>query len=286
MSLGFGYGIMRHYAFKNICIFKTFLIIFFTTFASVSSVFSDDGKVSDRQKTKQETDIISLIFGGAIYRSLKLRSDTFSGVDVTGSSYFGYFGGTWTDKDGIDQPGWRLRVAGGTGRYYYDGNVEIADQKIPTRFLGEVASFDVMAGYQLHYKSVVVKGFVGANYTEHLISPDDTSNNVQGTAWGIKTQVELWWTIHKDRWLAVDASYASSFGDFWSKIQYGYDLNNWLSLGPEVGILGHQDYATARAGAFARFKTDYGDIAISGGATGNYEDDASAYGSLSFYQKF
>ncbi|MEM7618840.1 MAG: cellulose biosynthesis protein BcsS [Pseudomonadota bacterium] len=230
--------------------------------------------------------ILPKTFGSSIESFLANKADFFSGMEVTKSSYYGYAGTTWAFGKGLDQPGYRLRLSGGTGRYTYESELTISGNRLPVNFSGEVSSFDVLAGYQYHHEHWVIKAFLGMNYTEHNIGPYDPDNDVQGTAYGAKTQLELWWTIDDQQWLSADATYATSFGDFWSQARYGYTFEDWIAIGPEITAFGHQDYETGRAGVFTRFYTDYGDITLSGGVTGNFEEDASPYGALSIYQKF
>lgn len=270
---------MGFWAYKKLAILYVLILIFSTTIAGNFQAYSEP-------KHKEPDNLLITLLTPNVSDFLANKADLFSGTDVTANAYYGYLGATWAPFSALDQPGWRLRIVGGTGRYRYDGELNVSGNNIPIDFVGDVSAFDMLIGYQHHYGAWVLKGFVGANYTEHLISPEDPDNDVQGTAFGVKGQLELWWSIDETHWISADASYATSFGDFWSQIRYGYEPIEWFALGPEVTALGHQDYATGRAGLFGRFQTDYGDLTLSGGVTGNFEEDPSPYGALGFYQKF
>lgn len=141
-----------------------------------------------------------------------------------------------------------------------------------------------MAGHMWRRGEWTVTTYLGAQYVEHVLFPDDASNEINGARWGAKVQGEVWRNIGSRAWVSADASYGSAFGDYWSQGRFGRDLGRRLSIGIEAGVLGNADYGAGRAGLFLQMRRSGTDIRLSGGVTEDYRGDgASSYVSIAVY---
>ncbi|MEC9367742.1 MAG: cellulose biosynthesis protein BcsS [Pseudomonadota bacterium] len=215
------------------------------------------------------------------------RFETFSGIAVTYDSGFAYAGGVWALGRPVEDTGFRLRLLGGGGSYAYDGSRSGPAGPIPTRFHGDVALWEGMAGYLIRRGEWIVKTYAGVVYIDHALTPQDPSNSVQGSQWGIKALAEIWRNIGTHGLFSLDSSIASAFGDYRVHARLGSKVKNRVSLGGEGGAGGNEDYNAVRGGGFLRWHGASGDFTLAGGATGDYFDgDMTPYLTFDYYRKF
>jgi hypothetical protein len=215
------------------------------------------------------------------------RFSTSSGGDFTLNSRSGYAGGVWAPGGDLDADGFRVKALGGYGAYAYDSTLDLAGGAVPWRFVGRYVFGDLMGGWQKRRGEWTAKVYVGVQYIEHSISPDDPDNDVKGTRWGARGQLELWRNLGTRHWFSFDASYATAFGDYWTLARAGRRMSRRWSLGIEGGGLGNEDYNAGRGGAFLRYHKGNMEITLSGGATGDYRgEETSGYLTLGVYQRY
>ena len=225
----------------------------------------------------------------ASWREVWKWRETWSGVDVARDNWLIYSGTTVAPLGHIHEPGPRLRAAGGYGQYAYsgirsvDGSMEIQTFETATYF-GEA-----LIGYLERFGPLTAKAFAGASYLAHDISPGDPDNLVIGDEIGLKGVIELWLDIGDIGFASLDATWNTAFDTRSARTRIGANVAPGLSAGLEAWLnldeqsdcdLGwdgtadcHKDDKTdlldyTRAGLFARYVWDDGEISLSGGVSG------------------
>lgn len=214
------------------------------------------------------------------------RTDAFAGVDAGDSWQVSYAGFTLA-PDGLDREGWRVRLYGGAGRYSYTSTTEISPGlRVAFDRRAEVFQLEALAGWHTSAGMMTARLFAGIAYEDHVVSPDDPQNAIAGAHFGGKMAIETWFDLSRWAWASVDASYTSTIGGYSGAIKLGLKPVGWLSLGPEASALGNREFDGRRLGAFARWHCGGCDATLSGGVSGDYDDETGAYGALSFYSRF
>jgi hypothetical protein len=216
------------------------------------------------------------------------RTEYFTDFEVSDNYASGYVGAGYAfGKAGYAAPGFRLRAVGAYGRYDYEGSLFLDGAAQPTTFDGQDAFAAALIGYEFRPGRLIVKLFAGIEGEDQHIVPHDPNNSVQGSALGLRLQVESWLDLSARSFLSADASYGTAFQEYWSLVRLGYRLTPRFSLGLEGGALGNEEYAAGRGGGFARMNFRAMEVTLSGGFTGNYlEDQPSGYVALGLYRPF
>lgn len=252
------------------------LIFLYFVFITVSSFASEQEQAAYKEIPPQEPSLFDMHFMN--------RLEFNSGVDVRGDSFFGYGGFMASLSGERGQPGWLVKWNTGTGEYNYHTGREGAS----IIYSGKVIMHDLMLGYYFRENDFIAKVYLGANYTEHRISPFDVGNQVQGVVVGAKAQAELWYRFANKGWSSLDLSYSSAFDDYLALGRVGYDLSSSLSFGLEGSVAGNMNYNSSRLGGVMRIKMDIGEITLNAGMGGDVytPNEWEPYGGLSFFQKF
>jgi outer membrane immunogenic protein len=167
----------------------------------------------------------------------------FIGTDVTKSSFFGWAGGLIAPWGDLDTSGPRVWIFGGSGLYKYSGG--------GTDFKGTFSTGDILAGYAFegdNYSMNLLEGFSAAN---HMITPFDPDNSVQGTAGGIKVRGDLLVNPTPQTLTYGEAEYSTAFRTFYLSSKIGYDISNGkqIFVGPQAAFLGDERSTQWRVGA-------------------------------------
>ena len=203
-------------------------------------------------------------------------ADTFLGVDATDSVLFSYSGFTLSPGR-LDREGLRLRVYAGAGRYTYVSGTEGT---------ADLVQAEALVGWQFHAGLITAKLFAGIAYEAHTIDPGEPDIALRGGHVGAKVALETWFDLSERAWLSADASYATAIDSYSGSTKLGLKPVAWLSLGPEAAAFGNQEFEAHRLGGFARWHCGGCDVTVSGGVSGDYDDDTGAYGALAFYTRF
>jgi len=214
-------------------------------------------------------------------------ADIFAGADATGSSLFSYGGFTLAPGTSLDGDGLRLRVYGGAGRYSYTGREEVRPRVIVDKHRRvDVTQAEALIGWQFSAGALTAKLFGGIAYEDHAVVPGDPSNAIAGAHVGAKAALETWFDLTRWAWLSADASYATTTDAYSGGAKLGLRPFDWLSFGPAAAVFGNQEVAGHSLGAFARWHCGGCDLTVSGGISGDYDDETGAFGALSFYRRF
>lgn len=219
--------------------------------------------------------------------------EVYGGVDAARDQWLVYSGMTvapWSRN--IYSDGWRLRIGGGYGQYSYDRDV-IVDPACGTplspactyeakRFKVARSYGEALLGYYLQLGALTAKAFAGAALSSNRSSPPDTENTYLGTAVGGKAALELWYNIGEHSWTSLDASFATSHNETSARWRAGWLLTPQLSFGPELRYDNNLDSGgsnwSGRAGGFARYQWENGEISIAGGTMRQIESAGAACG--------
>ena len=223
--------------------------------------------------------------------------EAWAGADISSNVWLVYSGITYAPWGGVHDPGWRFRAVGGYGEYSYSDRVPATDPAFARElsFHAQTYFADFLVGYQTRFGELTAKAFVGPSVISHDIEPLDTETIAIGDETGIKGVIELWLNIGASAWGSLDLSWSSAHNTRAARARVGYRVWQNVSLGLEGGLnvdsqgecrigmteksacktayqetvdpAGLLDYG--RAGAFARYEWDEGEVSLSAGVLGD-----------------
>jgi len=230
---------------------------------------------------------LAAIIGALTFSTVAKAESTsvFTGFDAKKNSYYLYAGGVTAlqGQDILTQDGFLVRGMLGFGQYTYK-TVAVPGGSVD----GDVYDADLMLGYGHFFDGGSISVYLGPNYENQDLSPNDASNSANGDKVGAKGQLEL--TINPVANISAGAigAYSTAYRTYWSQLHAEYDFCSF-KLGPEVSFLGNKEYDQQRYGAalrdidvgFAKTKLYVG-WANSDGAN----SDDSIYGGIGFSRAF
>ena len=217
----------------------------------------------------------------------------FSGVDFVKNASEGYVGGMVSLNGDLDTDGFLMRVLGTRGWFEYDRSIPQAD--------ADYWQADVMVGYQIIRNAVTYTGYVGVEYQEYDLSPDDPTAQLRGDEFGFKAA----WDIETERYFkrpfyaAVRGSYSTSFDTYYTIARLGLNVDRF-AIGPEAWVMGDASGDASRVGGFVLTDlslggSSIGTLSVSGGyqfvdnadhPTGDNFGEEGAYGTVKFTMAF
>jgi len=198
----------------------------------------------------------------------------FSGADLWRNSGFLHGGLLWS-PNGIDLPGFTLKLLSGAGVYrYHSGSL---GTEVTAR---QVTAF-ALPGWRFTYERLQVTAFAGLDVQEHQLTPDDLASRLRGRLIGVRSGFDLWYEPAPDTMLAADASVSTIGRSFSARLASGWRFFDALYLGPELHALGSDNYRQFRAGIHA---TGLRTGAIEWAASTGWAGDSDRRGSL--YARF
>lgn len=235
------------------------------------------------------------------------RYEAWAGVDAARHQWLAYTGTTaapWSHD--IYSDGWRIRFDGGYGGYSYDqvlpttrncGGIGL-DPSCPKdaphiRNKVERSYFDALVGYYLKLGDVTAKIFAGATMSSHKHLVPDPNSSLEGTQFGGKAALELWWDATPSAWTSLDISYATTFDERSARWRAGWRITPSVSIGPELRYdsnLGGDGDWMSKAGLFARYAWTGGEVSLAGGVATTHSDrdgdSSSPYGTVNVLFQF
>jgi hypothetical protein len=201
----------------------------------------------------------------------------FGGVAVDQGGWFGDVGFVTPFNGNLNLPGWLFRARGGDG--HYDYNRTIALKQGVDYQIGEA-----MIGYQWFMGPSRVSIYAGVNVENHN-NPDPLAT-VAGTAWGFKTQGEIFTIFTPNTYGFLLGTYSTAFNSYFVLGKLGWKVLPAVAIGPELTALGNDRFDAMRAGGFVAF--DIGptaSIIFSGGYSwderrNSLNDNSGAYGTV------
>jgi len=191
---------------------------------------------------------VACVFGTANAGDMGGGTVVFAGADARERAYFSYGGLIHHFSGDILSNGFLVRVAGFNSRYNYKtpavsgGTVE-----------ADAALIDGMVGYQMVTESYALRGFVGLDYEDHSLSPNNAFDPNQGSHFGSKVQGEFETDFASPYYVNLMSSYGSARDRYWARARAGYDFSGYV-VGPEARFTGDRIYDDQRFGAFLTFR--------------------------------
>jgi hypothetical protein len=205
----------------------------------------------------------------------------FSTTDLWRQGGFSHGGLLWAPT-GLDQEGPVLKLMFGGGLYRYIsgalGNVQV---------FGRQLGGSILPGWRFVRDRFTVTVFLGYDFQQHRLTPDDPSAGLRGNYVGARTGFELWYQPTAATMVAADASFSTVGPSYNVRLATGLRTFDWFYLGPEVQAFGADDnYRQFRAGLHATgFRI--GDFEWSAGAGWaiDTDDRSGAYGKLGVFTR-
>jgi outer membrane immunogenic protein len=205
----------------------------------------------------------------------------FSGVDVSKYSVSGWVGTLVAPWKDLNTSGARVWVVGESGGYkYIDGG---------TTFHGIYESGEVLVGYGFEGDNYSINFLAGPNAINHMVSPYDTTNRVQGTEGGIKVRADAYLTPTTSTMNYTEGEYSTAFRTYWAREKFGFDITKGQQIyfGPEVAVLGDERFNQWRVGAHvSNMKIGTLEIDVSAGFADDSIVGRGAYGHLEVSKNF
>lgn len=166
----------------------------------------------------------------------------FAGLDAGRDSFDGWAGGLIAPLQDLDTSGPRLWIFGGAGKYKYTAGGSTFD--------GVNSGGEVLGGYGFEGDTYSANVLVGLNAENHMITPVDPDNSVQGTAGGVKVRADALTRPTPQILTYADAEYSTAFNSFYTSAKIGYDVTagKQIYFGPQVVAFGNERFHQFRVG--------------------------------------
>jgi hypothetical protein len=149
----------------------------------------------------------------------------------------------------IAKDGFLLRTYGSLAAYQYAN-------PLPTggTINGRPWQLDRMPGYQIVRGASTLGGFVGLDYQESSLHPEDPTNPLRGTATGVKVEGHYFFSDEKQ---PLDAmlvgEYSTAFATYYAELRIGGRICDKLFIGPDASVDGDTGYDAQRLGGYAKY---------------------------------
>ncbi len=207
----------------------------------------------------------------------------FSGTNIKERANYSYAGIVYALNGDLSREGLLLRGVFGLGEYEYDtlgvvgGEVE-----------GDLTQFDITIGYQMYRDQTRLSGYIGVNYQDHDLDPQDLANSTRGDELGLIVQAEIETTLSHSLLASIITNFSTANDSYWSRVRLGRKFDRF-TIGPEFLAMGNEEYDGQRYGVFINgIDLGFANIGVSGGFAdvNGTQGDSSAYGSIGFSKTF
>lgn len=168
----------------------------------------------------------------------------YAGADAREKAYYSYGGLIHHFSGDILSNGFLVQLQGINSRYDYS-TLDVTGGNVN----GDAALIDAMVGYQMVTKSYALRGYVGLDYENHDLSPENNFDPNHGSHFGTKIQGEFETNYSSPYYVNVMSSYGSARDRYWARARAGYDFSGYV-VGPEARFTGDRIYDDQRFGAF------------------------------------
>jgi hypothetical protein len=200
----------------------------------------------------------------------------FSTADFWHQGGFTHGGVLWA-ANGLDRDGPVLKLMFGGGLYHYTsgalGNVDVAGRELAA---------SALPGWRFVRDRFTFTVFLGYDFQQHRLTPDDVSAGLRGSYHGVRTGFELWWQPTDATMVAADASVSTIGPGYNARLAAGLRAFDAFYIGPEVQAFGFDDnYRQFRAGVhITGFRTGNFEWSAGAGWATDSDDHSGAYGKL------
>lgn len=112
---------------------------------------------------------------------------------------------------------------------------------------------DLMLGYLFSRGNFGGGIFVGVDYQNYKLKPDDPTAAIRGTELGLKIAANLGTDSTSPHYFDISASYSTSFSSYWARIRTGLN-HQGFAFGPEGIVMGSEGFDAQRLGGFVSYK--------------------------------
>ena len=172
---------------------------------------------------------------------------TYSGADFAKDSFYSYSGAVVSLQRDLSRSGFVFHGFAGYGSYEYGAGFGTVD--------GDVSQLAAMLGYLWVRPGAALGIYLGADYTDHDLTPNDPFNDVKGSEVGFRVGGDLR-MMGPSHYFSLEGYYSTGFNTYWSRVRAGLNLGRVI-VGPEAGALGNDGFDAQRLGGFAMFKLDF-----------------------------
>jgi hypothetical protein len=196
---------------------------------------------------------------------------TYSGADFAKDSFYSYSGAVISLQRDLSRSGFVFQGFAGYGSFEYD-NVGVPGGRVD----GDISQLAAMLGYMFVRPGATVGVYLGADYTNVDLTPNDPSNTVNGSEVGFRVGGDIRLT-GPQHYFTVEGYYSTGFNAYWSRVRAGVNLGRVI-VGPEGVAMGNDGFDAQRLGGFAIFKLDFlgtknpGELTLNAGYQFNKDD--------------
>jgi hypothetical protein len=165
----------------------------------------------------------------------------FTGIDANRGSFYAFAGTIVALNGDLGRDGLAVRAYTGTVGFDLD----------PGEGRGWQA--DLMLGYLFNRKGYSGGIFVGVDYQNFTLSPDDPTAPVRGTEIGAKIVGNLTSADELPYHYSLQGAYSTAFNSYWARARIGLNRSG-VTFGPEVIVVGSDSFDAHRLGGFTTFK--------------------------------
>jgi hypothetical protein len=200
----------------------------------------------------------------------------FSGIDFADDSIAGYTGIIVSANRDLGKDGILFRLVGVNAQYEYDTTLP---GPTPAVIDGDGWFLDAMVGYQFLRTGYRIAGYIGVDYQDHDLTPNDPFNSVNGDEVGFKVVGEFETDDTSRLYLGALASYSTAFDTYWARGRVGLRHEDWI-FGVEGGGSGNEGYDVQRIGGFVDMPLAMGPLSgrLTGYAGHQFADDEDSFG--------
>jgi hypothetical protein len=218
----------------------------------------------------------------------------FSGFDMVEDASYSFQGLVVALNRDIGKDGFLLRLYGSHTDYEYD-TVGVPGGRVD----GDAWQGDAMIGYKISRGNIWAAAYIGVDYQDHDLTPDDTANPVRGSEVGFKVAADVA-SLREGSplYFSLGGQYSTAFDSYWARGRVGLNRGH-MTFGPEFIAMGNDAFDAQRAGGFVMFDVNLVpnmpiEVTLSGGY--QFLDDSSgttfggggegAYGGITFVTLF
>lgn len=136
--------------------------------------------------------------------------------------------------------GWRVRGQGQIGTFDYVTNGE--------KITGNQQGASGLIGYEWVEPDIHAAAYIGFNYQNIKLNPNDPDNDTRGHGFGVRVVGEIYANPTDYTLATAYATYSSLHNAYYTRFKLGYALFDRTFIGPEFSYLGDDFYRQWRLG--------------------------------------
>jgi hypothetical protein len=205
----------------------------------------------------------------------------FANTDLWRQGGFGQGGMLWAPT-GLNRSGPVLKLMFGGGVYHYRsgalGNADVRGQQLAGA---------ILPGWRFVLNQVTATVFLGVDFQQHRLTPDDLSAGLRGDYVGARMGFELWYQPSAATMVAADVSWSTVGPSYNARIAAGLRVLDTFYLGPEIQAFGaDSNYRQFRAGLhITGLRTGPVEWSAGAGWATDTDDRSGAYGKLGVFTR-